>query len=92
MVSKLLGLELYLFTWMIDANIKMIVLNGTNCGKTRWKTYVSEVIAVIATQKSDFICNEEWDFKYQQVYDFIRQYVEDNVYNHIANKTHARTL
>jgi len=35
---------------------------------------------------------EEWDFKHQQVCDFIRQSVEDNVYNHIANKTHARTL
>jgi len=35
---------------------------------------------------------EEWDFEHQQVCGFILQYVEDNVYNHIANKTHARTL
>jgi len=36
--------------------------------------------------------NEEWDFEHQHVCGFIRQHAKGNVYNHIANEKHARTL
>ena len=50
-------------------------------------------LPVFTTQKPDSMSEEEWDFEHQQVCGFIRQYVEDNdVYNHIANETHARAL
>ena len=47
------------------------------------------VALVFATQKPDSMSEEEWDFEHQQVCGFIWQYVEENVYNHIANETHA---
>ncbi|KAH7557638.1 hypothetical protein JRO89_XS11G0195000 [Xanthoceras sorbifolium] len=45
-------------------------------------------IAVKPDEKTD----EKWDFEHEQVCGFIRQFIDDNVYNHICNKTHARTL
>ncbi|KAH7576295.1 hypothetical protein JRO89_XS01G0029100 [Xanthoceras sorbifolium] len=49
-------------------------------------------LPVFTTVKPDGKTDEEWDFEHEQVYDFIRQFVDDNVYNHICNETHARTL
>ncbi|KAF1897989.1 hypothetical protein Lal_00032751 [Lupinus albus] len=40
----------------------------------------------------DFIIVELYYWLVSVVCGFIRQYVEDNVYNHIANKEHARSL
>ena len=75
----------------------MVALNGTNYhlwnGKMKDLLIVKKLnLPVFTTQKPNSMFEEEWDFKHQQVCDFIRQSVEDNVYNHIANKTHARTL
>ncbi|KAF1859019.1 hypothetical protein Lal_00000843 [Lupinus albus] len=47
---------------------------------------------VFATKKTETMTEEEWSFEHQQVCGFIRQYVEDNVFNHIANEEHARSL
>ncbi|KAK8537987.1 hypothetical protein V6N12_044126 [Hibiscus sabdariffa] len=49
-------------------------------------------ILVFTTQKLDSKSDEEWEFEHQQVCGFIRQFVEENVYNHIDQETHARTL
>ncbi|KAK8564203.1 hypothetical protein V6N12_036332 [Hibiscus sabdariffa] len=49
-------------------------------------------LPVFATQKPDSKSEEEWEFEHQQVCGFIRQFVEENVYNHIDQETHARTL
>ncbi|KAJ0042674.1 hypothetical protein Pint_18583 [Pistacia integerrima] len=43
-------------------------------------------------EKPDSTSDEEWEFEHKQVCGYIRQWVEDNVLNHIANETHARTL
>ena len=81
----------------MEANTKMISLNGTNYhlwkGKMKDLLFVKKMhLPVFATQKPDSMSDEDWDFEHQQVCGFIRQFVEDNVYNHIANETHARTL
>ena len=96
MVSELL-VGLYLLTLMLEAKANMIALNGSNYhlwkGKMKDLLFVKKLhLLVFATHKSDFMSNEEWDFEHQQICSFIRQYVEDNVYNHIANETHAGTL
>ena len=44
------------------------------------------------TVKPEGKTDEEWEFDHEQVCSFIRQFVEDNVYNHICNETHARSL
>ena len=49
-------------------------------------------LLIFATTKPNDKKNEEWAFENEQVCGFIRQFVEDNVYNHICNETHARTL
>nr|KYP33204.1 Retrovirus-related Pol polyprotein from transposon TNT 1-94 [Cajanus cajan] len=82
---------------MMEANTKMIALNDTNYhlwkGKMKDLLFVKKMhLPAFTTQSSDFMSEEDWDFEHQQVCDFIRQFVEDNVYNHIANETHARTL
>nr|KYP56587.1 Retrovirus-related Pol polyprotein from transposon TNT 1-94 [Cajanus cajan] len=82
---------------MMEANTKMVPLNGTNYhlwkGKMKDLLFVKKMhLPVFATQKPDSMSEEEWDFEHQQVCGFIRQFVEDNVYNHIANETHARAL
>jgi len=78
----------------MEANAKMVALNGTNYHL--WKDKMKDLLfvkklhlPVLTTQKPDSMSEEEWDFEHQQVCGFIRQYVEDNVYNHIANETHA---
>ena len=81
----------------MEANEKMVALNGSNYhlwnGKMKDLLFVKKLhLPVFATQKPDSMSNEEWDFEHQQVCGFIRQYVQDNVYNHIVNETHARTL
>ena len=49
-------------------------------------------LPVFSTTKPEDNIDEEWKFKHEQVCGFIRKFVEDNVYNHISNETHARTL
>ena len=75
----------------------MVVLNGTNYhlwkGEMKDLLFVMKLhLPVFTKQKPYFMSEEEWDFEHQQVCGFIRQYVKDNVYNHIANETHARAL
>nr|KYP45754.1 Retrovirus-related Pol polyprotein from transposon TNT 1-94 [Cajanus cajan] len=82
---------------MMETNTKMIDLNGANYhlwkGKIKDLLFVKKMyLFVFTTQKSDSMSEEDWDFEHQQVCDFIQQFVEDNVYNHIANEPHARTL
>ncbi|TYI24306.1 hypothetical protein ES332_A06G225000v1 [Gossypium tomentosum] len=76
---------------------KMIMLNGTNY--QLWRNKMKDLLFVKAlhlpvftTQKPDSKNDEEWEFEHQQVCGFIRQFVEENVYNHIDQETHARTL
>ena len=82
----------------MEANTnKIVCLNGTNYhlwkGKMKDLLFMKNLhIPVFATKKPDSKSDEEWEFEHQQVCGFIRQYVEDNVYNHIANETHARAL
>ncbi|KAH7527258.1 hypothetical protein JRO89_XSUnG0043600 [Xanthoceras sorbifolium] len=49
-------------------------------------------LPVFTNMKPDGKRDEEWNFEHEQVCGFIRQFVDDNVYNHICNETHARTL
>lgn len=83
---------------MMEANTnRMISLNGTNYhlwkGKMKDLLFVKSLhLPVFATQKPDSMSEEDWNLEHQQVCGFIRQFVDDNVYNHIANETHARTL
>ncbi|KAJ0085245.1 hypothetical protein Patl1_07552 [Pistacia atlantica] len=49
-------------------------------------------LSVFASKKNLILNDEEWNFEHGQVCSYIRQWVEDNVVNHIANETHARTL
>lgn len=82
----------------MEANTnKIVCLNGTNYHL--WKDKMKDLLfvknlhlPVFATKKPDSKSDEEWEFEHQQVCGFIRQCVEDNVYNHIANETHARAL
>ena len=76
---------------------RMISLNGTNYhlwkGKMKDLLFVKNLhLPVFSTQKPESKTDEEWEFEHQQVCGFIRQWVDDNVYNHIANETHARAL
>jgi len=83
---------------MMEVNTNRVVsLNGTNYhlwkGKMKDLLFVKKMhLPVFATQKSESMSDEEWDFEHQQVCGFIRHFVDDNVYNHIASETHARTL
>nr|KYP44187.1 Retrovirus-related Pol polyprotein from transposon TNT 1-94 [Cajanus cajan] len=82
---------------MMEENTKMIALNGTNYhlwkGKMKDLLFVKKMhLPVFTTQKPNSMSEEDWDFEHQQVCGFIQKFVEDNVYNHIANETHARTL
>ncbi|KAK9042947.1 hypothetical protein V6N11_071300 [Hibiscus sabdariffa] len=76
---------------------KMIMLNGTNY--QLWRNKMKDLLFVkalhisfFATQKPDSKSDEEWEFEHQQVCGFIRQFVEENIYNHIDQEIHARTL
>ena len=83
---------------MMEANTsRMVSLNGSNYhiwkGKMKDLLFVKNLhMPVFATQKPESKTEEEWEFEHQQVCGFIRQWVEDNVYNHIANESHARTM
>jgi len=75
--SKLFGLRLYLPSWMIEANIKMIALNDAYYhlwnGKMKYLLFVKKLhLPVFATKKLNFIFDEEWDFEHQQLCGFIR--------------------
>lgn len=76
---------------------KMVCLNGRNYNI--WKSKMKDLLfvkkmhlPVFAAHKPETVIDENWDFEHQQVCGYIRQWVEDNVRNHIVNKTHARTL
>nr|KYP73286.1 Retrovirus-related Pol polyprotein from transposon TNT 1-94 [Cajanus cajan] len=82
---------------MMEENTKMIVLNGTNYhlwkGKMKDLLFVKKMyFPVFTSQKPDSMSEEDWNFEHQQMCGFIRKIIEDNVYNHIANETHVRTL
>lgn len=64
------------------------------CGTTRWKSYClwRNYIFLSLLQEAGFFVWWRMGLAHQQVCGFIWQYVEDNVYNHIANETYARTL
>lgn len=62
-------------------------------GKMKGLLFVKHMhLLVFTTEKPESKSDEEWDFGHQQVCSYIRQWVEDNVLNHIANETHAKTL
>src|SRR6266487_4225588 len=80
-----------------NTNMKMVLLNGSNYhlwkGKMKDLLFVKKLhLPVFSSKKPDSMSDEEWEFEHLQVCGFIRQYVEDNIYNHIANETHAKTL
>ena len=99
-VSELLVrvLEALLNTAKMEAKTsKMVSLNGTNYhiwrNKMKDLLFVMKLhLPVFTTTKPEGKTDEEWAFEHEQVCGFIRQFVEDNVYNHICNETHARTL
>jgi len=49
-------------------------------------------LPVFTTQKPENKSDEDWVFEHEMVCGYIRQWVNDNVLNHIANDTHAKTL
>ena len=49
-------------------------------------------LLVITSNKLHSVTNEKWEVDHLQVCRYIRQWVEDNLRNHILNKTHARSL
>lgn len=76
---------------------KMISLNGSNY--QLWKSKMKDLLfvtkmhlPVFSESKPDDKSDAEWNFEHEQVCGYIRQFVDDNVYNHICNETHARTL
>src|ERR1044072_37493 len=83
---------------MMEENTnRMVCLNGTNYHL--WKGKMKDLLLVkkwhrpvFATERPESMTEDEWSFEHQQVCGFIRQYVEKNVYNHIANEEHARSL
>ncbi|KAG6431267.1 hypothetical protein SASPL_109345 [Salvia splendens] len=50
------------------------------------------ILYVFYAQKPESKSDEEWEFEHHQVCGFIRQFVEENVYHHVDQETHARTL
>ncbi|KAG6424239.1 hypothetical protein SASPL_114654 [Salvia splendens] len=76
---------------------RMIMLNGTNY--QLWRNKMKDLLfvkalhlPVFATQKPESKSDEEWEFEHHQVCGFIRQFVKENVYHHVDQETHARTL
>ncbi|MDV3181216.1 MAG: hypothetical protein Q8830_03320, partial [Candidatus Phytoplasma australasiaticum] len=49
-------------------------------------------LPVFSTVKPEVMFEDEWVFEHERVCGYIRHFVNNNVYNHICNKTHARTL
>ena len=82
----------------MEANTsRMVTLNGANCAIKKRKIedllYVKNFYKpVFTTVKTDNKIDDEWNLLHRQVCGFIRQWVDDNVLNHISEKTHARTL
>ena len=81
----------------MEAHTNLILLNGENYhlwkGKMKDLLFVKNLhLPVFASNKPESKSDEEWDFEHQQVCGFIRQFVDDNVYNFVANETHARSL
>ncbi|RDX81971.1 hypothetical protein CR513_37294, partial [Mucuna pruriens] len=82
----------------MEVNINtMVSLNDTNYHL--WKEKMKDLLfmkkmhlPVLATQKPEFMFDEECDFEHQEVCDFIQHFVDDNVYNYIASETHASNL
>ena len=79
-----------------NTKMKMVLLNGSNYhlwkGEMKDLLFVKKLnLSVFSSVKPDSMSDKEWEFEHQHVCGFIRQYVEDNVYNHIANETHAKT-
>ena len=76
---------------------RMITLNGSNYhvwkGKMEDLLYVKDYYSpVFAEQKPDDKTDAEWTLIHRQVCGYIRQWVDDNVYNHVSEETHARSL
>ena len=64
-----------------------------------WRTKMKDLLMIIKIHLSVFysskleeISNEDREFEHERACGYIRQFVDDNVYNHICNETHARTL
>ncbi|GKD43630.1 putative RNA-directed DNA polymerase, partial [Tanacetum coccineum] len=49
-------------------------------------------LSVFTTEKLENKTDAEWTILHRQVCGYIRQWVDDNVFNHICEETHARTL
>ena len=89
---------LFIYTVIMEVNTsRMIMLNGTNY--QLWRNKMKDLLfvkamhlPVFAIEKPESKSEEDWEFEHQQVCGFIRQFVEENVYNHIDQETHARTL
>ena len=80
-----------------NTKMKMVLLNGSNYhlwkGNMKDLLFVKKLhLSVFSSAKPNYVSGEQWEFEHQHVCGFIRQYVEDNVYNHIVNETHAKTL
>ena len=76
---------------------RMINLNGSNYhvwkGKMEDLLYVKDYyLPVFAEQKPEDKTDDEWTLLHRQVCGYIRQWVDDNVYNHVSEETHARSL
>ncbi|TXG57032.1 hypothetical protein EZV62_018345 [Acer yangbiense] len=76
---------------------RMINLNGSNYhvwkGKMEDLLYVKDYyLPVFAEQKPEDKTDDEWTILHRQVCGYIRQWVDDNVYNHVSEETHARSL
>jgi len=76
---------------------KMINLNGINYHK--WREKMKDLLLVkrlhlsmFTTKKPENKSDEDWAFEHEMVCGYIRQWVDDNVFNHIVNDTHAKTL
>lgn len=81
----------------MEPNIsRMICLNGKNyhnwSGKMKDLLYVKSLHLPVFGTKPQNKSDEDWDFENQQVCGYIRCWVEENVRNHIAKETNAKTL
>lgn len=76
---------------------KMVYLNGTNYHI--WRNKMKDLLFVkklhllmFDTEKSKSKSDELWEFEHEHACIYIRQFIDHDVYNHICNETHARTL
>ncbi|KAK0594999.1 hypothetical protein LWI29_002469 [Acer saccharum] len=62
-------------------------------GKMEDLLYVKDYyLPVFAEQKPEDKTDDKWTILHRQVYGYIRQWVDDNIYNHVSEETHARSL